>query len=495
MGCLASEEQVDIQPGIMLPPPVVPDPPKPPDPPPMMMPPPAPVAGPPLEVGLQTVFTGSPLSVAVLDQGRLLIETSTTAVYISAPGATPVDVGAGPGRMHDVATLEWGQVIVAGDNGFYALESSGLEVSPLSTALPLANVRDLLGVAGPTGKYDLWIATNDALHMWRGGRIFRIRPGALPVDNAKLAWGAPVDGKLAVWVASGSVVYGLVVTADGITAQQTLDLGGYWTDAMAVDFEGTLWVASNGVLRSRNWEGTWFEHDLIPPVRTIAAHPDANDLWIVTDDGLWHHKRGVFRPVSNAPVIDQLVPTPDGTALAVGGGQVVEVFPGRSLRVAGHVEGARLETITEVTIHPDAPTAVRTVTIAVDGSATQLAGPPWSVTLNPDEFEDGQHELTVEVDYTDGAPPASAKLTFSVFHQPPPTWSTDIVPLFDDKCALCHGAGATARELQTRALFIDEFERILSAITDGRMPLPPNPPLSPEQVELIIGWRAAGFLE
>ncbi len=57
VGCLADEHLVGAEPGRMLPPPVVtdPDPDPPVDPPPMMMPAP-PMAGPPLEVGLQRVF-------------------------------------------------------------------------------------------------------------------------------------------------------------------------------------------------------------------------------------------------------------------------------------------------------------------------------------------------------------------------------------------------------------------------------------------------------
>lgn len=498
VGCLADEHLVGAEPGRMLPPPVVtdPDPDPPVDPPPMMMPAP-PMAGPPLEVGLQRVFDRAARRVAVLGPGRLLIETSTTVVYIPSAGATPVDLGPSPMPVHGVATLEWGQVVVAGARAFYVLEPSGLVESPLTMALPLANVRQMRGVPGPTGAYDLWIATNDALHMWRSGQVFRLRPGMLPVDNAKLAWGAPVDGKLATWVASGSAIYGIVATTEGVTAYQSLDLEGYWTDAMAVDFEGTLWVASNGVLRSRSWDGSWYVHDLVTGVRDLAAHPDAHDLWIVTDEGLWHHKRGVFRPVVNAPAVTSITPTADGTALVIGDRAITRVFPGRSVRVEGLVDGSRLQQTTEVTIFPDAESAVSSVTIAVDGDVSALMGPPWSVSLDPDDFDDGTHRLAVDVEYGDGSPTVSVSVDFSVFHQPPPTWSDDIEPLFDDKCALCHGdgAGATARALHTPALFISEFDRILTAVADSRMPLPPNPPLSPEQIELIVGWRAAGYLE
>jgi hypothetical protein len=45
------------------------------------------------------------------------------------------------------------------------------------------------------------------------------------------------------------------------------------------------------------------------------------------------------------------------------------------------------------------------------------------------------------------------------------------------------------------ARFTAEFENILAVVTDGRMPLPPTPRLTPAQIDLLVAWRAAGFPE
>jgi mono/diheme cytochrome c family protein len=70
-----------------------------------------------------------------------------------------------------------------------------------------------------------------------------------------------------------------------------------------------------------------------------------------------------------------------------------------------------------------------------------------------------------------------------------------VQPLFDLRCTQCHGPRGFAHRLDGYARFTAEFDAILAVATDGRMPLPPNPRLTPAQLQLLRDWRDAGFPE
>lgn len=43
-------------------------------------------------------------------------------------------------------------------------------------------------------------------------------------------------------------------------------------------------------------------------------------------------------------------------------------------------------------------------------------------------------------------------------------------------------------------VWVEEFDQIVDAIVGNRMPLPPNPSVTPEQLELIRAWGQTGML-
>lgn len=458
-----------------------------------------PVAGPPLDVATSSIGMRGVETVIPLRRGGLVVGTSTRALLVPAPGAAALDLGGTIGTLNGAATLEWGGVVLAGSSGMFILEGGRLQASPLEGVVPGAQVVQLLSTPGPQGPYDLWIAARSGLTLWRAGRSFAIRPTGLPTTSPRVAFGAPLDGRPALWVASGGAVYALVGEAGALQAQQVL--ADAPADGLAVDFEGTLWLATGGTLRSRGWDGRWYDHPLTRGVRAIAAHPDALDLWVWAEDGLWHHRGGEFRPVRGAPTPESLSVASDGSALIRAGGALVRVVAGHPVELRGLAPESLLAATTEIEIRPSEPSAVRAVEATLDGAAVTLpSSAPWLLTLDPATLEDGSHVLAVVVSHDDGAPDARAELRFSVFRVRPPTWSGDIHPLFDQHCAVCHGVAGSARRLNTSETWRTEIQRVLDAVDPEdmgppTMPLPPNPPLSVREIGLIRGWRAAGFLE
>jgi len=76
-----------------------------------------------------------------------------------------------------------------------------------------------------------------------------------------------------------------------------------------------------------------------------------------------------------------------------------------------------------------------------------------------------------------------------------PTWNADVKPLFEAACEMCHGARSNARRLETRGAFAADIDPILAAVREGRMPLPPNEPLTADDIEMLDRWRRADFPE
>ena len=75
---------------------------------------------------------------------------------------------------------------------------------------------------------------------------------------------------------------------------------------------------------------------------------------------------------------------------------------------------------------------------------------------------------------------------------PPPTFEADVVALRDQHCAACHGPQGYAHSLHAPDEWAKEIDAIISAVAVGQMPLPPNPTLTPSEVDLLVRWREAG---
>lgn len=79
--------------------------------------------------------------------------------------------------------------------------------------------------------------------------------------------------------------------------------------------------------------------------------------------------------------------------------------------------------------------------------------------------------------------------------KPKVAWTTDIVPLFQKSCALCHGVNGVNTKLFTRELWQSKYDTIWKNVTSGAMPLPPKQPLTPGEIALIKAWKTDGFKE
>ncbi len=421
----------------------------------------------------------------------IFAETADGALVVTSAGA--VVLGPAAGTTHAVAELRRGQPLVAGAEGLFIWNGEALELSPLSAAT--GSVLDLFAAPGPAGR-DLWIHTDDRLSIYRDGTLHHLNLGELPTDVVQISLGPWPGGLAGIWVMTHTELYALAVDGQGVTAWPSLPLEGELT-AMAVDGPGAVWLVLDGVLHRRSSAGDWRAFDRLPFVPTqLSAAPDAPDLWLAAEDGtLWHERAGRFSQIIDAPAFDQIGPGAAGAVLLWGEAGLYDARPGAFLGFSGARDGVSILESTVLRLRASPEDGLQGITLSLDGApAEPLEGPPYQWTIDPFVLGDGTHRAVFEATWQAGNT-ASAALRFGTLAVGPPTWQADIEPLFVDRCNTCHGDGGYAHPLFQMAQWRDDLDRILAAVTDARMPLPPAPALTPEELQLIEGWRDEGFLE
>lgn len=460
--------------------------PPPPPPPDAGFPPEPDRVGAPLTVYLEPVLA-RPADLALeLEDGAILTAGALGLALVDTGTVTHLGDDPGPIRA---ATALAGGALISGARGLHVLSAHQLQPSPLAPRLPGAPL-SLLMVPGRAGP-EVWMAGDGWLQLWRADQLSRVVPGALPLSEPKLAYGAAAGGRSAVWVAAGGALYALVVE-DGATRAYPENLTAP-VRQLAVDARRTLWVVDDaGKLRSRRADDVWRDHDAVEAVRSVHASLTSDEVWIETMTELWRYDQTEFRKVNNPPAGRVLGSASLGSALVGDQAGASRIFGRRAVRLTGLKEGALLLSNTTIEVRPVAAASVTAVSATLDGQSISVASPAWTLTLDPAVIDDGAHRLEVQVTYGDGES-ATGSLRFSHYEGPPPSWQADIAPLFRDRCELCHGARGSARLLDTPALWSAEIDSILLNLRTRRMPLPPSAPLTEAELGLVEGWQAAGF--
>jgi len=421
-------------------------------------------------------------------------------LFLQPPGVTEtIALGTELGTPKSATELSDSSVLLLGSEGLFLLSDGVMTPSPLQTAIASLEIEALFATPGESGD-DLWLMAASATYVWSEGLLYTVEPSGLTLPATRASWGSPIDGKQALWIESEGALYSIRFD-DGLVAAQ-LHRASTRISAMAIDGYETLWMAADGDLFRRwpddRWE--WFSTPFAPSA--MASVAGSGDLWVETEGELWHHSSDVFRPVEGTTGAELLGVDGAGRAIARHDGGLIRVSEGRPLLFIGLDEGQVLELETEVQLVPTLPEAVTSLTASLDGTPLEVSEQE-ALLLDPLLLDNGAHELEVVVTYDDEEETVRS-LFFSVGEFVPPTWETDIRPIFSQSCAQCHLGGGQATvasggdPLQTasqwQTAINDENSDLLGRVESGNMPLN-NPSLSPTEVQTIKDWIAGGFLE
>ena len=484
---VAADAAIDPEPEPEAPAPEPPEPEAPaPEPEPEPEPEPTPI-DPARLVEAEPLALGAIPAAAPLADGRVIAETPDGLALISDdatlaldfPPGTPLELE--PGALRAAALVD-GELLIAADAGLFALVDGLLLPSPLG-----ALVAEVTGLHS-TADGALWLVDADGLHVWREGELSRVTPAEMTGVDGPAAVGQWADTST-LWVADDAALYAIGFGRDGLQAW-AVDAEAR-IEAVAVNDDGGVWLSMAGALWHLAADGTWQDFALPFTITGLAASSAAPDVWINAGGTLWQHRDGRFRPVEGIPAYASLRAEADGSVLLFGDDGLHRVRPGRFVRLTGVDATTVVDRELTVVIEPTRPDQVTTVEQTLDGGApTPIAGPPWQITLSPATLPEGRRTLRVAVTYNDGER-IEVEATFRV--QGPPNWQDDIEPIFIAHCEQCHGPRGGAHIMDSMEIWIEEIDDIIDAIIGNRMPLPPNPAVPADQLELIRSWRDTGF--
>jgi len=381
--------------------------------------------------------------VGVADSASGLLVVTTAGAFVQADGAWA------PVRLIDRDALGAPVAVVEGPGAVWVVAERGLarvEGSAVGSMRPVPpwSAPPRSAAAGPDGR-TLWVVVDGRLHRARDaeGTLSWTRFGSREAAGVGVGRdGAPVRG-----------------TPDGA---QVL-LRGAWQAAPAA----------------------------VGQPEAIRGHPQAT-VWVQGSAG-WLHWDGAWTPVTGIPGDARLLGvTAEGGAVVATARTTRVVHAGPAVGLSG-LPADVLDAPTSVRAWVTRPETVDALALTVDGDrlAPDEDG-TW--TLDPDAFGFVEIRLRVEARSGDEIY-ASADYALRSVPVEPPTWSDDIRPLFEAKCALCHGAGASARPLDARDDWIAAIDEIVANVSSGRMPLPPVELLDGREVALVRTWRDAEFPE
>jgi hypothetical protein len=332
--------------------------------------------------------------------------------------------------------------------------------------LETMEIRDLQGACS---------GEEPVMYMEAGDALWEVRYG----ERASLREAADLTGMIA---GGPDPRIGFVALRDGELVRYD---GSGWVripfdegnvDAVSVA-DGMIWAAVGSRLYRRNRYDRWEEIDaaLWPTAITAVRSYAAGGAWVVHDSVLCHV-------------------------------QPSEMLRVRGLRPFGRfAEGSTLS----VGVSAD-PTMGSSLSASLDDEGVEVTGAAgsWSVSTEG-SLEPGWHALTLRVATSTGHVERTLKFlveggALTEPPTPPPTptpgeptvsWATDIQPIYERSCAVCHGEDGNQTFMGSFETFSALGSVALERVTRGEMPPPTSsvPALSEEELQLLQTWVEEGM--
>ena len=438
------------------------------------------VVGAPLTYFAQRFASGSVNFVQRVETASWVVAGEAGIRRVTSSTVVSLEGDAGVPRAAAIAD---GVLVVASADGLFVAQQGRLQASPLGEGGELQDVAQM----AVTSDGALWLSAADGLHVREADGLWRLDVPGMQ-GRPLLAPGRTAQGEV-LWVAAERSVFALS-RVDGRWVAE-IESSPEPVAEMVADAAGRLWIRSpNGTLVSRSASGQWTVHEAVSNVTQLAADVRDSILWLRSDDAVYRFDGASFRPVGG-PAEGRLAVAADGVMLA-GPDGLYRYVADRRVDIVGISEGTLVNEPARVVIRPSSVDTVTSIALSLDGASLPIGSDDPSIVIDPAVLADGEHALVATVTFQDAAP-VEVTRTFAVLAGPAPTWVDDIEPLFKQHCALCHDAQGSARILEEPQSWIDLIDTVLFNVRTGRMPLPPNPTLTPDEVARVEGWKAAGF--
>lgn len=449
--------------------------------------------GDPLAPISETLMEGAVTFAIPVGDGAILADTADGLLLFDSVTSEGAIVG-DPGELGDVRSVARvdGATLISAESGVFIIGDSGIFASPITESLGAeTEIRSVVATPRIDSEVsDLWILTSTGLLLYRDNEARPVDIDGVTWDSALIAT-APIRRSRSVWVASEGRIVELWMRDGALHAGEVqLELT---VDQMVADGRGYLWLRTGDVVHALRTDRRLITYDLPFAATGIYADPGGPDLWIQGAGEVWHHARGTFRPVEGIPAGSALGAGANGVLLVSSSSGLSRLRARHQIALAGVEDGARIADTTNIEILAEDPESVTEVTAALDGEDILVSGDPPTITVAPDEVGFGAHTLDVTVKYGDGTLDATLRVVFQVGVDA--TWAEHVRPIYQARCAMCHGAAGPAPTLlDSRQLWQENITTIIDNTRDGRMPLG-GERLDGDTIALIEAWAATGFPE
>lgn len=208
------------------------------------------------------------------------------------------------------------------------------------------------------------------------------------------------------------------------------------------------------------------------------------DLWFSGETSVWQVRGQVWsaHDISANNILDIDL---HGRLLQNIDGELWRHSIGRPVIVVGLSENLMVQET--IRLLPSDPDSVHSLRVWVDSTELEVSV-DHTITLNPDEYETGEHELRFfcESDLGD----TISNQAFWVGELPEVLWE-EVELISQEHCLSCHN-GYTITTLETKDQWVRHIEAIIDEVSQESMPLG-GPYLSEDEIMKIRGWKQGGF--
>ncbi len=393
-----------------------------------------------------------------------------------------------------------GELILLTETDLLTVGGDGLaSPSPLLELLPEVP-RTLAEFEG-----DLWLGAGDRLWRWRSGVLAELHREDQPISG-HFAVGGRVGARPVVWVEGAD---GALVGLDVDDGAGRATIGAANADDWAVDDSGRLWFTAGGALFRREANGDVWEVPVGAEAWWVEGSPYAPGVWVETAGAPVHVAGDVVTETTVGPGADgRGLPTgwtvdDLGRLIARRSDALTRTTVGRPLGILGILPGEAREVATTVSlVGPELPaevtwTLARCVPGAWCSEGHEGANPLAGDAVDPPAWGGGTWWLAAEAAFGDGETAAVGREIRLISEVA--TWLADVEPLFELRCAACHGAGSNATPLDTKESWITFYASIVDRTVYPEetlaepMPFGDSDGLPQAERELILAWGDADF--
>ncbi|MGC6507128.1 MAG: hypothetical protein ACON4U_01885 [Myxococcota bacterium] len=401
----------------------------------------------------------------LIDDYRWLCIEETGVWLIDETTDAPIYLGQ---ATHAGGTLVDGQMWVHLDGQLFTFDT---ELEPVHLDLPVP-IERLVGAS-------------DSLWLWGINRLFQLRAGQL--QEVVLSETLPIYdfgvGMSRLWVRTPWLVeIDISQPTYTVLSQSSTPI-----EDLQVDQEGSLWWISSDQLYRQDGLNT---EDASAPVTSVDLPSPPLSLhgpmlWISTANAHYRVDGGIFYRFEKADGAEQQV-DPQGRLIYPDGDSLMRTSLGRPVVV---VSPSDTLTVQEVFyLLPSDPDTLDSLRVWLDTAELPVETNPWRITLDPEEFDVGAHELRfwTESDLGDGVD--THPIWFGEL--PDVQWS-DVEQISEVHCLSCHG-GATLTTLVDKSDWMRHIDTIIHEVSTEGMPLG-GPFLNDSDITTIRAWKAGGF--